>query len=88
MCLSTGNPPMPAEITNAVCGPQVPGTKAPTDGTALADLNQCPLNSCCDRWGQCGITAEFCTPSKSPTGAPGKLHYPRLFAVMFDVYRY
>jgi hypothetical protein len=48
MCLSTGNPPMPAPVANAVCGPKVPGTKAPTDGTDLADLNPCPLNVCCD----------------------------------------
>ncbi|KAL3462009.1 hypothetical protein BJX64DRAFT_288751 [Aspergillus heterothallicus] len=43
MCLSTGDPPMPASLDNAVCGPQVPGTEAPTNGTALADLN--PLQS-------------------------------------------
>jgi LysM repeat protein len=48
MCLSTGDPPMPAPLDNAVCGPQVPGTEAPTNGTALADLNPCPLNACCD----------------------------------------
>ncbi|KAL5043915.1 hypothetical protein BDW71DRAFT_216052 [Aspergillus fruticulosus] len=71
MCLSTGDPPMPASLDNAVCGPQVPGTEAPTNGTALADLNPCPLNACCDIWGQCGITAEFCTESESETGAPG-----------------
>lgn len=48
MCLSTGDPPMPASLDNAICGPQVPGTEAPTNGTALADLNPCPLNACCD----------------------------------------
>ncbi|KAI9778945.1 MAG: hypothetical protein M1816_003793 [Peltula sp. TS41687] len=71
MCLSTGNPPMPAEVSNAVCGPQVPETHKPTDGTKLADLNPCKLNACCSIWGQCGTTAEFCTVSKSSTGAPG-----------------
>ncbi|KAJ5114021.1 hypothetical protein N7456_002555 [Penicillium angulare] len=71
ICLSTGDPPMPASMENAVCGPQVPGTEAPTNGTDLADLNPCPLNACCDIWGQCGITAEFCTESESETGAPG-----------------
>ncbi|KAL4744337.1 hypothetical protein BDW72DRAFT_212797 [Aspergillus terricola var. indicus] len=71
ICLSTGDPPMPAPLDNAVCGPQVPGTEAPTNGTALADLNPCPLNACCDIWGQCGITAEFCTESESESGAPG-----------------
>ncbi|KAL4977579.1 glycoside hydrolase superfamily [Aspergillus desertorum] len=62
---------MPALLDNAVCGPQVPGTEAPTNGTALADLNPCPLNASCDIWGQCGITAEFCTESESKSGAPG-----------------
>ncbi|KAJ5097138.1 hypothetical protein N7456_007859 [Penicillium angulare] len=71
MCLSTGSPPMPAVIPNSICGPQVSGTTPPTDGTALADLNPCPLNACCDVWGQCGITPQFCTATKSTTGAPG-----------------
>ncbi|OCK75262.1 glycoside hydrolase family 18 protein [Lepidopterella palustris CBS 459.81] len=69
MCLSTGGPPMPAPLSNAVCGPQVPGTSKPASGVNLANLNPCPLNACCDVWGQCGTTAEFCTPSG--TGAPG-----------------
>jgi GH18 family chitinase len=69
ICLSEGDPPMPAIVDNAVCGPQVPGTERPTDGTKLADLNPCPLNACCDVWGQCGITAEFCTDTG--TGNPG-----------------
>lgn len=71
ICLSEGDPPMPAPISNAVCGPQVPGTERPTDGTKLADLNPCKLNACCDIWGQCGVTDEFCTKSESETGAPG-----------------
>jgi hypothetical protein len=28
ICLSSGTPPMPAHIANAVCGPQKPGTGA------------------------------------------------------------
>ncbi|EPS45982.1 hypothetical protein H072_63 [Dactylellina haptotyla CBS 200.50] len=71
MCLSTGNPPLPAPITNAVCGPQVPGSRAPTSGQTLASLNPCKLNACCNIWGQCGTTAEFCTITRSATGAPG-----------------
>lgn len=71
ICLSSGDPPMPSPIPNAVCGPQVPGTPKPHDGTKLSDLNPCPLNACCDIWGQCGITPIFCTPSPSDTGAPG-----------------
>ncbi|KAF3160006.1 hypothetical protein TWF788_003433 [Orbilia oligospora] len=71
MCLSTGNPPMPAAVSNAVCGPQVPGSKPPAAGKTLASLNPCKLNACCNIWGQCGTTSDFCTISKSPTGAPG-----------------
>ncbi|KAI5301332.1 hypothetical protein KEM55_003850, partial [Ascosphaera atra] len=69
MCLSKGKPPMPSIISNAVCGPQKPGTEAPPDGTDISKLNPCPLNACCNVWGQCGITADFCT--NTTTGAPG-----------------
>jgi hypothetical protein len=71
ICLSKGDPPMPAPVSNAQCGPLVSGTKRPTNGTALADLNPCPLNSCCDIWGQCGITPEYCTNVTGATGNPG-----------------
>ncbi|KAJ5664208.1 class v protein [Penicillium longicatenatum] len=71
MCLSSGWPPMPTTIDNAVCGPQVNGTATAPHGTDLSTLNECPLNACCDIWGQCGTTAEFCTISNSTTGAPG-----------------
>ncbi|KAJ6035923.1 hypothetical protein N7540_000202 [Penicillium herquei] len=71
ICLSSGWPPMPSTISNAVCGPQVNGTATATHGTDLSTLNECPLNACCDIWGQCGITAEFCTKSNSTTGNPG-----------------
>ncbi|KAK6515917.1 hypothetical protein TWF281_004509 [Arthrobotrys megalospora] len=71
MCLSTGKPPMPAAVTNAICGPQVPGSKPPATGNTLASLNPCKLNACCNIWGQCGTTSDFCTISKSATGAPG-----------------
>ncbi|KAL4916199.1 glycoside hydrolase superfamily [Aspergillus aurantiobrunneus] len=69
MCLSEGSPPMPAPLDNAVCGPQVPGTEYPDSGANLSYLNPCPLNACCNIWGQCGITGEFCTDTG--TGAPG-----------------
>lgn len=71
ICLSSGDPPMPATVPNAVCGPQMNDTKRPTDGTPLESLNPCPLNAYCDIWGQCGITRDFCTASESTTGAPG-----------------
>jgi hypothetical protein len=69
MCLSEGTPPFPDEIANAQCGPQKPGTKKTGDTTNISDLNPCPLNACCNIWGQCGITKEFCTDTN--TGAPG-----------------
>ncbi|KAK5799831.1 hypothetical protein VI817_002043 [Penicillium citrinum] len=69
MCLSKGTPPFPAEIANAQCGPQKPGSKPPTDGSNIADMNPCPLNACCNIWGQCGITKDFCVDTN--TGAPG-----------------
>ncbi|KAI1120979.1 hypothetical protein F5Y10DRAFT_289094 [Nemania abortiva] len=69
ICLSEGDPPMPAPVANAICGPQVPGTQTPPKGTDISTLNQCALNACCDVWGQCGTTSEFCT--NTSTGAPG-----------------
>ncbi|KAJ6559463.1 glycoside hydrolase superfamily [Mycena vulgaris] len=60
---------MPVPLVNAVCGPQVPGTANPGPGANMSALNPCPLNACCDIWGQCGTTSDFCTPSG--TGAPG-----------------
>lgn len=56
ICLSTGTPPMPASLSNAVCGPQKPGTKKPPAGTDLSTLNPCPLNACCDVWGQVSVS--------------------------------
>ncbi|OAA53155.1 chitinase 18-8 [Cordyceps fumosorosea ARSEF 2679] len=71
ICVSKGNPPMPAPVAGTTCGPQVPGTKKPTDGTDFAGLNPCPLNACCDVWGFCGTTAEFCTKTPADNGGPG-----------------
>jgi hypothetical protein len=51
ICVSKGSPPMPAEVSDAQCGPQVPGTKPPKDMSKLADLNPCPLNACCNIFG-------------------------------------
>lgn len=47
------------------------GTVAPPPGTNISMLNQCPLNACCDIWGQCGTTSGFCVPGTPSTGAPG-----------------
>ncbi|OBT85922.1 hypothetical protein VE02_04509 [Pseudogymnoascus sp. 03VT05] len=71
MCLSTGDPPIPAPMDGAICGPQVPGTEKPASGQKLADMNQCLLNACCNIWGQCGTTKDFCTASSAASGAPG-----------------
>lgn len=71
LCVSEGNPPMPASVYNAECGPTVPGTEPPKDGEDLADLNPCPLDVCCNFWGHCGTTKDFCIPSNSSTGNPG-----------------
>ncbi|GLA53900.1 hypothetical protein AnigIFM63604_011204 [Aspergillus niger] len=73
ICLSTGNAPYPAAITNAVCGPQVPGTNFTDAPTSFywAQLNPCPLNACCDVWGQCGTTPLYCNDTRASTGAPG-----------------
>lgn len=70
ICLSKGDPPMPAPLSNAQCGPQKPGTKIPDGGTRnISSLNQCPLNVCCNIWGQCGSTKDYCIDTN--TGAPG-----------------
>jgi hypothetical protein len=46
ICLSSGHPPMPAPLQNAVCGPQVPGTEYPSQWSDISNLNPCPLNAC------------------------------------------
>ncbi|KAL3430403.1 hypothetical protein BDV09DRAFT_189290 [Aspergillus tetrazonus] len=71
ICLSNGDPPMPAPVANAVCGPTKPGTERPTEGTPIEDLNPCPLNVCCNIWGQCGINEDFCIEKRGPAGNPG-----------------
>ena len=71
LCVSEGDPPMPEPVANAVCGPTAPGSVAPPKGVDLASLNPCPLRACCNVWGQCGLSDDFCLESKSKTGAPG-----------------
>lgn len=67
-CLSPGTPPFPAPIPNAICGPQKPGSTPPASGD-LSSMNPCPINACCNIWGQCGVTADFCVDTN--TGPPG-----------------
>ncbi|KAH9231439.1 glycoside hydrolase family 18 protein [Colletotrichum gloeosporioides 23] len=71
ICLSKGTPSFPSSIANAQCGPQKPGTTMPSGSTSRdwAKLNPCPLNSCCNIWGQCGTTTDFCIDTN--TGPPG-----------------
>jgi hypothetical protein len=59
ICISKGDPPMPAEVSDAQCGPQVPGTKPPKDMSKLADLNPCPLNACCNTFGHVCSSTRF-----------------------------
>lgn len=71
ICVSPGAPPMPAPVDNAVCGPTVPNTPFPGADKLLSELNPCPLKTCCNTWGQCGTTEDFCIESESETGSPG-----------------
>lgn len=71
ICVSKGFPSLPASVWNAECGPTVPGTKPPKKGEELAKMNPCPLDVCCNIWGMCGTTVDFCIPSNSSTGNPG-----------------
>ncbi|KAI3335204.1 hypothetical protein F4824DRAFT_160216 [Ustulina deusta] len=65
ICLSTGTPPFPPSVSNAVCGPQVPGTEKPSSGSSdtWANLNPCPLKVCCNVWGQVSTLKSFISPS-------------------------
>ncbi|CAI6341433.1 unnamed protein product [Periconia digitata] len=71
LCISTGEPPMPAVDPLAVCGPTVAGTQRPSDMSKISDLNPCPLKACCNVWGNCGISKDFCIRNPADTGAPG-----------------
>ncbi|KAI0191619.1 hypothetical protein F4808DRAFT_476023 [Astrocystis sublimbata] len=73
ICLSSGKPPFPSAVDGAVCGPQKPGTTKPSSGNSWdwVNINPCPLNACCNKWGQCGITPDFCTNTTATGGAPG-----------------
>lgn len=72
ICLSTGNPPYPLPIANAECGPQVAGTVFnSTDSGDWEAYNPCPLNACCDAFGQCGITPVYCNRTFAEDNNPG-----------------
>jgi chitinase len=71
ICVSEGNPPFPAADPKATCGPTKPGTQRPSTGASKdwTLLNECPLKACCNIWGNCGMSDDFCI-NKS-TGPPG-----------------
>lgn len=46
VCLSTGKPPMPVAVGDAVCGPRVPGSARPLLWTEIATLNPCSAGQC------------------------------------------
>ncbi|KAM5493021.1 putative chitinase [Microsporum audouinii] len=72
MCISDGLAPLPAPQEGTECGPLVPGTQMPTDGSiSLADLNPCPLKACCINWGFCGVFPGHCTVNTPEGGGPG-----------------
>lgn len=62
ICLSDGETPRPNTNPKAECGPLAPG-----------DLynSECPNKACCNQFGFCGMTSEFCDKKNSDTGAPG-----------------
>jgi chitinase len=71
LCVSKGEPPFPIANPNAVCGPTKPGTKRPpgSKSTEWGKLNECPLKACCNIWGNCGTTSDFCVEKSA--GPPG-----------------
>ncbi|KAL8413204.1 hypothetical protein RB594_004724 [Gaeumannomyces avenae] len=71
ICVGEGSPPMPAKQKGAVCGPTKENATGPDPGKALKDMYPCPLNACCNVWGQCGISGDFCTEKNSTSGNPG-----------------
>ncbi|KAJ5657898.1 uncharacterized protein N7484_001547 [Penicillium longicatenatum] len=60
ICLSSGSPPMPVALPDAICGPQVPGTTRPSNMADLHDLNPCIATNCkCNlNVGQCYSTVD------------------------------
>ncbi|KAJ5951095.1 uncharacterized protein N7479_009508 [Penicillium vulpinum] len=64
VCLSSGSLPMPVALPRATCGPQVPGTRRPSNYADLASLNLCSSNQCCSKFGECGTTSSFCEAGK------------------------
>ncbi|KAJ5087995.1 hypothetical protein N7456_011611 [Penicillium angulare] len=64
ICLSSGSPPMPHTLPNAICGPQVPGTARPNDMSDLASLNPCLASGC-----QCVLSNGLCGNTEDENAA-------------------
>lgn len=76
ICLSKGDPPMPAHINGVACGPQKPNgdkIEGAVNIANMAKMNPCPLNACCNIHGFCGTLEDFCTVTgdKPGTVRPG-----------------
>lgn len=72
MCVSDGSALMPPPQQGTQCGPLVPGTQKPTNkSVSLADLNPCPLKTCCSNWGYCGVFPGHCEIHAPKGGSPG-----------------
>ena len=70
ICISKGTKgPIPALQKDAKGNPVPCGPTASGNGTNV----QCPLKACCNSWGQCGLTDDFCkvTNSKLNPGVSG-----------------
>lgn len=72
ICLSKGNPPMPAVLPNAIRGLQVPNTTVDglvEDARDLPSLNPCPLNACYEEDGCATLTGWEWTEATDNEGA-------------------
>ncbi|KAG2172398.1 hypothetical protein INT43_004940 [Umbelopsis isabellina] len=70
ICISKGTKgPIPGVQKDAQGNPVSCGPTASGNGTNI----QCPLKACCNNWGQCGITDDFCkiTDPKLNPGVSG-----------------
>ncbi|KAL3429936.1 glycoside hydrolase superfamily [Aspergillus tetrazonus] len=56
-------------IDTVICLSEVAAPFPAPIANAICEINPCPLKSCCNTWGQCDITKDFCVDTN--TGAPG-----------------
>lgn len=60
ICVGEGSTPLPRPVEGVECGPHVPGTEWPMDGTPIGELNPCPGRMCCSAYGFCGTGPGYC----------------------------